>query len=74
MTAAYLLLAAHLRMLSSAPVWSFLVALSLIAIECVLIARANNRRQMAPVPASRPAFLPAYGVRTASPRGDTACK
>ena len=73
MTAAYLMLAAHLR-LSSAPVWAFLVALSLIAIECVLIAKADRRHQTAPAPASRPAFLPAYVVRTASPRGDTACK
>jgi len=74
MTSAYLLLAFHLRTLSSAPVWGFLVALSMIAIECVLIARANRRHQTAPVPDSRPAFLPAYGVRTTSQRGDTACK
>lgn len=54
MTSAYLLPTVHLAITRNA-VWAFLVALSLIAIECIVIARSN--RQPKPVRVPRPRRL-----------------
>lgn len=51
MTAAYLLPTVHLAINSTA-VWAFFVALSLITVQCILLARSN--RQSQPLRVRRP--------------------